>query len=77
MIAFANKKRIAYLTRIGKNFIDVTFTFTKPFNDNFCFHKIAQVPGQQQFNHHFRMYNKEDVNDEVFSFMKIAFNAGE
>jgi len=37
--------------------------------------KIAQVPGQQQFNHHFRMYAKEDVNDEVKDFMKLALES--
>ena len=63
------------MTRLGKNFTDVTFPFTKPYNDNLCFIKIAQVPGQQQFNHHFRMYSKEDVNDEVLRFMKLAYTA--
>ena len=56
-----------------KNFVDITFPFTEPYHDNLCFHKIAQVPGQQQFNHHFRMHRKEDVNDEVLSFMKLAY----
>src|SRR5215510_9318902 len=72
MIAIAADTRIAYITRIGKDFVDVTFPFKKPYNDNLCFHKIAKVPGQQQYNHHFRMYNTEDVNDEVKSFIKLA-----
>lgn len=76
MIAFAAKTRIAYITRLGKDFVDVTFPFNKPYNDNLCFHKIAQVPGQQQFNHHFRMYRKEDVNGEVLRFMKLAYDEG-
>ncbi len=76
MIAFAAKTRIAYGTRLGKDFIDVTFPFKEPYNDNLCFHKIAQVPGQQQFNHHFRMMRKEDVNEEVMSFMKLAYEEG-
>jgi hypothetical protein len=73
MIAFAAKTRIAYLTRLGKDFIDITFPFTQPYNDNLCFHKIAQVPGSQQFNHRFRMYSKDDLNEEVFSFMQLAY----
>jgi uncharacterized protein DUF5655 len=77
MIAFAATKRIAYVTRLGKDFVDVTFPFDKPYNDNLCFHKIAQVPGQQQFNHHFRMYSKEDVNEEVKEFMKLAYGKGQ
>jgi len=34
------------------------------------------VPGQQQFNHHFRMCSPEDINEEVLHFMKLAYEAG-
>ena len=75
MIGIANQhKRIAYVTQLGKSFIDVTFPFKQPYAENLCFHKIAQVPGtEKQFNHHFRMLELEDVNDEVREFMRIAF----
>ena len=76
MIAFAANTRIAYVIQLGKNFIDIVFPFDKPYPDNLCFRKIAQVPGQQQFNHHFRMMNKEDVNTEVKRFMKLAYTLG-
>lgn len=77
MVGVANPhKRIAWITQFGKNFLHVVFPFEQPYEDNFCFQKIAQVPGQQQFNHHFRMLQKEDVNDEVKKFMKIAWNQG-
>jgi hypothetical protein len=74
MIGIANdKKRIAWITQLGKNFIHVIFPFKQPYPDNLCFQKIAQVPGDaHQFNHHFRMYYTEDVNDEVKKFMKMA-----
>ncbi|MFD0764457.1 hypothetical protein ACFQZI_06310 [Mucilaginibacter lutimaris] len=67
-------KRIAYITQLGKNFIHVIFPFKEAYLDNMCFTKIPQVPGQQQFNHHFRMLNVEDVNDEVLGFMKMAYS---
>lgn len=76
MIAFAAITRIAFITRLGKDFIDIVFPFKEPHQDNLCFHKIAQVPGSNQFNHHFRMYNSEDVNEEVKSFMKLAYELG-
>ena len=66
-------KRVAYITQLGKNFIHVVFPFKQEYPDNLCFQKIAQVPGQQQFNHHFRMLNLEDVNDEVLGFMQLAY----
>jgi len=62
--------------QLGKNFIDVVLPFDKPYTDNLCFRKIAQVPGSKQYNHHLRMLNKEDVNKEVKKFMKLAFDNG-
>jgi Domain of unknown function (DUF5655) len=76
MIAIASKTRIAYVIQLGKNFMDVVFPFDKPYADNLCFRKIAQVPGQQQFNHHFRMMNTQDLNAEVKKFMKLAYTLG-
>ena len=75
MIAFAATKRVAYVIQLGKNFVDVVFPFDKPYEDNLCFRKIAQVPGTQQYNHHLRILSKEDVNKEVQRFMKLALTA--
>jgi len=78
MIGIATeRKRIAYITQLGKSFIHVVFPFERPYSDNLCFQKIAQVPGDdKQYNHHFRMLAKEDLNKEVISFMKLAFKEG-
>jgi hypothetical protein len=73
MIAFASKKRIAYVIQLGKNFVDIVLPFDKPYEDNLCFRKIAQVPGTQQFNHHLRLMSKDDINKEVLHFMKLAY----
>ena len=76
MIGIANpRKKIAYITQLGKNFIHVVFPLSERYEDNFCFNKIAQVPGDMQFNHHFRMLYQEDVNDEVRKFMRLAYNS--
>ena len=67
-------KRVAWITQLGKNFIHVVFPFKKEYPDNLCFQKIAQVPGDaHQFNHHFRMYTIEDVNEEVLQYMLMAY----
>lgn len=76
MIAFAAKTRIAYVIRLGKNSVDVVFPFEKPYHDNLCFHKIAQVPGSQQYNHHIRLLSADDLNGEVKKFMKLAYELG-
>lgn len=78
MIGIASpRKRIAYITQFGKKFIHVVFPFEIPYPNNLCFQKIAQVPGDsKQFNHHFRMIAKEDLNDEVRKFMVLAYRNG-
>jgi len=77
MIGIANAhKRIAYVTQLGKNFVHVVFPFKQPYEDNLCFQKIAQVPGdQKQFNHHLRIFFNDDVNEEVKHFMKLAYQS--
>ena len=77
MIGIATtRKRIGYITQLGKNFIHVVFHFDQPYHTNLCFQKIAQVPGEKQYNHHFRMFSKEDINAEVRGYMKLAFEKG-
>ncbi len=75
MIGISNSnKRIAWVTQLGKNFIHVVFPFKQLYEDNLCFQKMAQVPGSDtQFNHHFRMLHKEDINTEVLKYMKLAY----
>jgi hypothetical protein len=74
MIGISNAhKRIAWVTQLGKNFIHVVFPFKQLYEDNLCFQKVGQVPGQQQFNHHLRVLNAEDINEEVMAFMRMAY----
>ncbi|WP_246104289.1 DUF5655 domain-containing protein [Mucilaginibacter corticis] len=75
MIGISNAhKRIAWVTQLGKNFIHVVFPFKQHYDDNMCFQKVGQVPGQQQFNHHLRILNTDDINEEVLGFMQLAFD---
>jgi hypothetical protein len=74
MIGIATpSKKVAWITQLGKSFIHVVFPFKRPYPENFCFQKIVQVPGDDsQFNHHFRMLQPDDVNEEIRKFMKLA-----
>ena len=75
MIGISNShKRIAWVTQLGKNFVHVVFPFKQEYPDNLCSQKIAQVPGQEQYNHHFRMLQPEDLNEELIEFMKLAYS---
>lgn len=68
------EKRAAWITQIGKNFVHIVLPFSQAYSDNFCFQKIAQVPGQQQYNHHLRIYNTTDFNEEVRHFLRLALD---
>lgn len=75
MISIANAhKRVAYITQAGKSFMDVVFPFKQRHDDNLCFRRIQEVPGRRIIYHHFRMLEKDDINDEVRKFMRIACN---
>jgi len=74
MIAISGQSRCAYIIQLGKNFIDIVFPFKQAYNENLCFVKIKPVPGSDDYNHHFRMLLKEDINEEVKYYMKLAFD---
>ena len=76
MITISGKTGLAYVTQLGKNFIDIVFPFKEPYEDNLCFVKIKQVPGSDQYNHYFRMCFNEDINEEMIRYMKLAFKNG-
>jgi len=76
MISITNAhKGVAYITQGGKKFIDVVFPFKQRYDDNLCFRRIQEVPGRHVIYHHFRMQQRDDINDEVRKFMRIAYNA--
>lgn len=75
-IAFAAKIRFGYISRVGKDFIDVAFIFHKAYQDNLCFYRIGEVPSSKFFQHYLRLKYKDDVNDEVRKYMKMALQLG-
>ena len=74
-IAFAARIRFGYIHRLGKFFVDVALTFNEAYTDNLCFYRIGEVPGGKYFQHYLRILQKEDVNDEVKRFMKLALDS--
>lgn len=69
------RKGIAYAVP-GKTFLHVVLPFRLPYLDNLCFQKVSRVQGQKQFNHHMRLLSKEDLNEEVKRFLKLAYEEG-
>ena len=75
-IGFAAKTRFGYIHQLGKNFLDVSLTFDQPYRDNLCFYRIGEVPGGKIFQHYLRIFEKEDINEEVKKYMKLALDFG-
>ena len=75
-ISLAARKRIVYISRLGKNFMDVVFRFKEAYTDNLCFNKINQIAGRGDYFHHLRIYFKEDINDELRLYMAKAYRNG-
>ncbi|WP_342329103.1 DUF5655 domain-containing protein [Pedobacter sp. FW305-3-2-15-E-R2A2] len=76
MIAFSARINFAYVIQMGKDFIDIVLPFKQPYEDNLCFRKIKAVPGSDDYNHHLRIYLPEDLNEEVFSYLRMAYENG-
>lgn len=76
IIVVSREKGFTYVINIGKNFVDVIFPFKERYEDNLCFRKIALVPGSNDYNHHLRIVMPEDINEEVFDYMKKAYANG-
>ncbi|RQO71647.1 hypothetical protein DBR43_10370 [Pedobacter sp. KBW06] len=76
MIAFSAKINFAYVIQMGKDFIDIVLPFKQPYEDNLCFRKIKAVPGSDDYNHHLRIYLPEDLNEEVLSYLRMAYEKG-
>lgn len=76
MIVISADIRFAYIIALGKNFVDVVLPFKEPFDDNLCFRKIGLVPGTNDYNHHLRIMFTDDINEEVFDYLKKAYANG-
>jgi hypothetical protein len=66
----------AYIINIGKSFLDLVLPFKTIQENNLCFRKIGKVPGSNTYNHHLRLMFPEDLNEEVLSYLKKAYNNG-
>lgn len=73
-ISLANNTRFCSINQLGRNFIDISFTFDELYSDTFCFHKAGAFPDSKIFNHHCRLYDQTDITDEVKRFMQLAYD---
>jgi hypothetical protein len=74
-VALLTKMRFCSINKIGPNYIDVHLVLTSLFENTLCFHKIDNL-ANRFFVHHFRIYDKNDITDELRKYMAIAYDVG-
>jgi Domain of unknown function (DUF5655) len=74
-VALLTKMRFCSINKIGKDFIDVHFVLTEPYNDNLCFYRVENL-ANRFFVHHLKIVDPTDINSEVKKFMQLAYDIG-
>ncbi|WP_082893649.1 DUF5655 domain-containing protein [Rufibacter ruber] len=72
MISLAKNTRFCSVHQFGRNFLDVCLPLDRVYDQTLCFHKIGHL-GDRLINHFVRFYDKEDLNEEVLHYMRLAY----
>ncbi|TAK52498.1 MAG: hypothetical protein EPO24_15205 [Bacteroidetes bacterium] len=73
-IAFMVEVRFSGVTRVGKNFLASGLWLTEP-HPNKKFSRIEKI-ADNCYLHRFKLYRKEDIDDELRAFMRMAYAVG-
>lgn len=74
-VALLTKMRFCSINKIGANYIDIHLVLIQPFESSLCFYKIDNL-ANRFFVHHCRIYNKDDITDELIKYMMMAYEVG-
>ena len=74
-VALLTKMRFCSINKVGPNYIDIHLVLTALFDDTACFYKIDNL-ANRFFVHHARLYEKNDVTDELRKHMTLAYEVG-
>jgi hypothetical protein len=74
-VALLTKMRFCSVNKIGIDHIDIHLVLTELFEHTLCFYKIDNL-ANRFFVHHARIYNNEDISDELRKYMAMAYEVG-
>jgi hypothetical protein len=74
-VALLTKMRFCSINKIGPDHIDVHLVLTSLFEDASCFYKIDNL-ANRFFVHHARLYNNDNITDELRKYMAMAYEVG-
>lgn len=75
-VALVGKMRFCAINRLGKDFLDGHLVLPERHAHTVCFYKIDQF-GDRAFVHHFRLYSKDDITEELLKYLKKAYDVGQ
>jgi hypothetical protein len=74
-VALLTKMRFCSINKIGTDYIDIHLALTSLFENTSCFYKIDNL-ANRFFVHHARLYNGDDITDELRKYMVLAYEVG-
>ena len=74
-VALLTKMRFCAINKIGADHIDIHLVLTSLFKDASCFCKIDNL-ANRFFVHHVRLYDNDDITDELKKYMTMAYEVG-
>lgn len=75
-VALLTKMRFCSINKISPGYIDIHLVLTQHFEGTLCFYKVDNL-ANRFFVHHARLYNKNDITDELKKYMAMAYEVGE
>jgi hypothetical protein len=74
-VALLTKMRFCSVNKIGSDHINIHLVLTQLFEHTACFYKIDNL-ANRFFVHHARLYNSDDMTDELRKYMAMAYGVG-
>jgi hypothetical protein len=74
-VALLTKMRFCSINKIATDHIDIHLVLTQLFEDTLCFYKVDNL-ANRFFVHHARLYDMDDITDELKKYMAIAYEVG-
>ncbi len=75
-VALLTKMRFCSINKIATDHIDIHLVLTQLFEDALCFYKVDNL-ANRFFVHHARLYNKDDITEDLKKYMAMAYQVGD
>jgi len=74
-VAQLTKMRFCSINKVGPDYIDIHLVLTSLFDNTLCFYKVDNL-ANRFFVHHARIYDQNDITEELLRYMAMAYEVG-